>query len=74
MEPFVSPPTQPTLKLSKLVKETRQVGCETFSDTVDAIAAKNQLKKVSDILTDIKLDDELKLRVATRLMDMSAVT
>ena len=34
----------------------------------------NWLKKVSDILTDMELDDELKLIVATRLMDKSVVT
>ena len=46
----------------------------TFSGTVDAIAAKNSLKRVSDTLTNMKLDDELKLRVATRLLDKSAST
>ena len=50
------------------------MGCETFSGTVDAITVNNWLKKVSNTLTDMELDDELKLRVATRLMDKSAVT
>ena len=74
MAPFVLPPAQPTLKLSKLVKEERQLGCETFSGTVDAVVGKNWLKSISDTLIDMKLDDELKLRVATRLMDKSVVT
>ena len=60
MAPFPTPQAQPTLKLSKLVKEAKQLGCETFSSTMDAVAAKNWLKMVSDILIDIKLDDELK--------------
>ena len=34
--------------------------------------AKNWLKKVSDILVDMDLDYNLKLRVATRLIDKSA--
>ena len=36
------------IKLSKLIKEARTVGCETFSGTVDAIVARNWLKRVSD--------------------------
>ena len=71
---FVQPSTQSGLKLSKLVKETRLLGCETFSRIVDAVAAKNWLKKISDTLTDVELDDSLKLRVATRLMNKSAAT
>ena len=35
---------------------------------------KNWLKRVSDTLTDMELDDDLKLRVATRLIDKSAAT
>ena len=73
MAPLVTPPAQLTLKLSKLVKEVRQLGCETFFAIVGAIAVKNWLKKVSDILTDMELDDDLKLRVATRLLDKSVV-
>ena len=70
----VQPPAQLVIKLSQLVKETRQLGYETFSGTVNAVAVKNQLKRVLVTLTDIELDDELKLRVATRLIDKSAAT
>ena len=55
------------------MKEARQLGCETFSSTVDAITIKNWLNRVSDILTDIELDDDLKLRVVTKLMDKSVI-
>ena len=48
--------------------------CETFSGTVDAIVARNWLKRVSDTLNDMELDDELKLKVATRLIDKSIAT
>ena len=68
MAPFIMPPAQPILKLSKLVKEARQLGCETFSSIIDAVAIKNSLKRVSYTLIDMKLDDELKMRMATRLM------
>ena len=37
------------------------LGCEIFSGSVDAVVARNWLKTVSDILTDMKLDNELKL-------------
>ena len=57
-----------------MVKKARQLGCEIFFGTMDAIVAKNWLKRVSDTLTNIKLDDELKLKVTSRLIDKSAVT
>ena len=66
--------TQTVPKLSKLVKEARLLGCQTFSGTADAIVAKNWIKKVSDIMIDMELDDTYKLRVATRLLDQSAAT
>ena len=48
--------------------------CETFSGTVDIVAAKNWLKRVSDTLTNMELDDKLKLKVATRLIKKSVAT
>ena len=69
MAPLVTPPTQSTLKLSKLVK----LGCETLFGTIDAVARKNWLERVLDTLIDMELDDELQLRIATRLMDKSVV-
>ena len=71
---FAQPPTQSIVKLSKLVKKARQLRCETFSGTIDIVAMKNWLKRVSNTLTDMELNDELKLRVATRLIDKSAIT
>ena len=71
---FAQPSTQQGVKLSKLVKEARLLGCETFSGSVDAIVAKNWMKKITDIMVDMELEDSLKLKVAMRLMDKSAVT
>ena len=68
------PSTQTVPKLSKLVKEARLLGCQTFSGSVDAIVAKNWIKKVSDTMIYMELDDTHKLRVATRLLDQSAAT
>ena len=51
-----------------------QLGCETFFGTMDAVVARNWLKKVFNTLTDMELDDNLKLKVAIRLMDKSVAT
>ena len=69
---FSQPSTQSRVKLSKLVKEARLLGCDTFSRTIGVVIAKNWLKKIFNTLTDMKLNDSLKPRVATRLMDKSA--
>ena len=50
------------------------MGCKTFSSTVDVVIINNLLKRVLNTLTNMELDDELKLRVATRLIDKSAAT
>ena len=71
---FAPPLAQPAVKLSKLVKKVRQLGCETFSSTIDVVIAKNWLKRVTDTLIDMELDNKLKLRVATRLIDKRAAT
>ena len=47
----------------------RLLGCQIFSGSVDAIVAKNWIKKVSDTMVVMELEDTLKLRVATRLLD-----
>ena len=73
MAPIISPPAQPILKLSKLVKEARHLGCETFFSIVNAVTTKNWLKRILDTLTNMELD-ELKLKVATRVMDKSVTT
>ena len=50
------------------------MGCETFFGLVDAIMAKNWMKKITDTMIDMELEDNLKLKVATRLMEESAAT
>ena len=71
---FAQPSTQQGVKLTKLVKEARLLGCETFFGTVDAIVAKNWMKKITNTMVDMELEDSLKLKVAIRLMDKSATT
>ena len=41
MTTFVQPPIQHVGKLSQLVNKAKQLGCDTFFSTVDAIATKN---------------------------------
>ena len=70
-----TPQQRQEVKLSKLVKEARQLGYETFSWSMDVVLAKNWLKRISDTLTDMEFDDDdLKLRVATRLINKSVAT
>ena len=58
--------------MSKLVKEARLFGYETFSGSVDAVVVRTWLERVFDTLIDMELDNELKLRMTTRLIDKSA--
>ena len=57
-----------------MVKEARLLGYETFSGIIDAIVAKNWMKKIIDTMVDMELEDNLKLKLASRLMDKSAAT
>ena len=50
------------------------MGHETFFGTADVVAARNWLKRVFDTLMDMDLEDDLKLKIASRLIDKSAVT
>ena len=50
------------------------MGYEIFSGSVDAIVAKNRMKKIIVTMIDMELEDNLKLKVATRLMDKNAAT
>ena len=55
-----------------MVKEARQLGCSTFEGTSDAIVAKQWQKKVVATFDDMSLEDDLKLKVATKLLDKRA--
>ena len=71
---FAQPSTQLGVKLSKLVKKAKHLGCETFSGSVDAVVVRNLLKKVFETLKDMELENYLKLKVATKLIDKSVAT
>ena len=71
---FPQPSTHTGIKLFKRVNKIKLFGCEIVLGLVDVVVARNWLKRVFDTLTDMELDDELKLRTATRLIDKSAAT
>ncbi|KAH7685678.1 Zinc finger CCHC-type protein [Dioscorea alata] len=61
-----------SLILSKLLKEARQLGCNAFDGSSDAIAAKEWLKRLLATFEDMGIEDELKLKVAVRLLENRA--
>ena len=74
MATVAQPQKQYVVKLSKLIKKARQLGCETFSKIADVVATKNWLKRVFDTLKDMEIEDDFKLKGTFRLIDKSAVT
>ncbi|WRX25993.1 zinc finger protein [Theobroma cacao] len=73
--PPVVPPVTPSVPLahdvsiSKKLKEARQLGCVSFVGELDSIAAKDWINQVSETLFDMRLEDEMKLIVAMRLLE-----
>lgn len=63
-----------SLILSKLLKEARQLGCNSFDGATDARAAKEWLKRVLTTFEDMGIEDDLKLKVAVRLLQSRAST
>ncbi|WRX25693.1 Retrotransposon gag domain - like 10 [Theobroma cacao] len=68
------PPQTPDVSISKKLKEARQLGYVSFTGELDATAAKDWIISVSETLADMGLDDEMKLKVATRLFEKRART
>ncbi|XP_017972677.1 PREDICTED: uncharacterized protein LOC108661200 [Theobroma cacao] len=77
--PIVPPATLSILpvqdvSISKKLKEARQLGCASFTGDLDTTVAKDWINQVSETLSDMRLDDDLKLMVATRLLEKRART
>ncbi|WRX29421.1 Reverse transcriptase/retrotransposon-derived protein [Theobroma cacao] len=76
--PSVPPPSSPVLPpvsdvfISNKLKGARQLNC--FTGALDSTVAKNLINQVSKTLSDIRLDDDMKLIVATRLLEKRACT
>ncbi|EOX94156.1 Gag protease polyprotein [Theobroma cacao] len=71
--PLVPPPVQ-DVSIFKKLKEARQLGCVSFTGELDATVAKDWINQVSETLSDMRLDDDMKLMVATRLLEKRART
>ncbi|XP_017980031.1 PREDICTED: WAS/WASL-interacting protein family member 3-like [Theobroma cacao] len=71
--PLVPPPVQ-DVSIAKKLKEARQLGYIFFTGDLDATVAKASINQVSETLSDMRLDDHLKLMVATRLQEKRART
>ncbi|WRX30998.1 Retrotransposon gag domain - like 10 [Theobroma cacao] len=78
--PPIMPPTTPSVSLvqdvsiSKKLKKARQLGCMSFMGELDATVAKDWINQVLETLFDMRLDDDMKLMVATRLLENRAHT
>ncbi|EOY20442.1 Gag protease polyprotein [Theobroma cacao] len=78
--PPIVPPVPPTvppmsdISISKKLKEARQLGCISFTGKLDPTVAKDWINQVSKTLSDMRLEDDMKLMVATRLLEKRART
>ncbi|EOY00139.1 Gag protease polyprotein, putative [Theobroma cacao] len=71
------PPVRPPVSnvfISKKLEEARQLGCVSFTSDLDATAAKDWIIQVLETLSDMRLDDDIKLMVTTRLLEKRAHT
>ncbi|WRX10265.1 Reverse transcriptase domain - like 10 [Theobroma cacao] len=68
------PPLVQDVSISKKLKEARQLVCVSFTGELDATMAKDWINQVLETLSDIRLDDDMKLMVATRLLEKRART
>ncbi|EOY00084.1 Gag protease polyprotein [Theobroma cacao] len=67
-------PSMPDISISKKLKEARQLGYVSFTGELDPTIAKDWINQVSETLSDMRLEDDMKLIVATRLLEKRART
>ena len=60
------------VRLTKLVKEVRQLGCESFFGTGEIVVVQNWIDKVEETLADLRVADTDRVAVATRLLERNA--
>ncbi|WRX30363.1 hypothetical protein QQP08_022850 [Theobroma cacao] len=68
------PPSVQDVSIFKKLKKARQLGCVSFTGELDATVAKDWINQVSETLSDMRLDYDMKLMVATRLLEKRART
>ncbi|CAH9113828.1 unnamed protein product [Cuscuta epithymum] len=64
----------PTVRISKFIKEARDLGCKPFDGTGDISVAAEWIKRFNEAALDMQLPPIMKLRVATRLLEGMAST
>ncbi|CAH9108841.1 unnamed protein product [Cuscuta epithymum] len=64
----------PTIRISKYIKEARDLGCKPFDGTGDISIAAQWIKRLNEAALDMQLTPEFKLRVAVRLLEGMAST
>ncbi|CAH9059283.1 unnamed protein product, partial [Cuscuta europaea] len=61
------------VRISKYLKEARALGCKSFDGKGDISEAADWIKKLNDASRDMQISLDVKLRVATRLLEGVAV-
>ncbi|CAH9082605.1 unnamed protein product [Cuscuta europaea] len=64
----------PIIRISKYLKEARDLGCKPFDGTGDISVAVEWIKRFNEAALDMQLPPNMKLRVATRLLEGMAST
>ncbi|CAH9113121.1 unnamed protein product [Cuscuta epithymum] len=62
------------VRISKYLKEARALGCRSFDGTGDITVATDWIKKVKDASRDMQISPDVKLTVASRLLEGMAST
>ncbi|CAH9138465.1 unnamed protein product, partial [Cuscuta epithymum] len=64
----------PIIRISKYLKEARDLGCKPFDGTGDISVAAEWIKRFNEAALDMQLPPHMKMRVATRLLEGMAST
>ncbi|CAH9098887.1 unnamed protein product [Cuscuta epithymum] len=59
----------PIIRISKYIKEARDLGCKPFDGTGDISISAQWIKRLNEAALDMQLTPEYKLRVAVRLLE-----
>ncbi|CAH9077849.1 unnamed protein product [Cuscuta europaea] len=62
------------VRISKYLKEARALGCRSFDGTSDITVTADWIKKVKDAARDMQITTDVKLTIASRLLDGMAST
>ncbi|CAH9076352.1 unnamed protein product [Cuscuta epithymum] len=58
----------PTIRISKFIKEARDLGCKPFDGTGDISVAAQWIKRLNEATLDMQITPNLKLRIAVRFV------